>query len=233
MDLGIITTILVGAIGIIVAIVLAERNNWAILRKARYRVFNKDFKVEISAKKHYPEFKLNMPKLRTRIEQNFKKRGQTIELSGNGFLQVQVNNMQAPYRITFVPHITADKTGRTEAYIDYLGTLDCRYKDKNKKAYFEMLKRLFTIIEDTFDVRPRYVNYHLAAALSEAGIIWDEGTVEEEDTATGTIIRRAKNGLEVEVSNEDKATTLYDVCKDNLHRVKPATKKRRSLSISN
>jgi N12 class adenine-specific DNA methylase len=105
MDLGIITTIIVGAICIIVTILFAKRDNWARLRKMWYRLRNREFKIEINGKKKYREFKPNISKLRAQIEQYFKKRGQRIEISDGGFLQIQVSNMQAPYRIMFTSEV--------------------------------------------------------------------------------------------------------------------------------
>jgi hypothetical protein len=220
LDIGTIA-IVVTVVLFIIGIIVNQRNKLAFLRKARYRLCNKDFKIDISGKKKYKEFKPSIAKLKAHIEQDFKKSGQRIEIFGNGFLQIQINNMQAPYLITFAAEV-ADRdleTGRIEAYIDYFGTLDCRYNDKNKKIYFVMLERLFKLIEDTFDIRPRYTNYHLSAALSEIGIIWDD--LKEKDVGNSATLRLGINGLEVD--DEERATTLYDICKKNLHRVKPAT----------
>ncbi len=191
------------------------------IKIAKYYVLNKKVKVKFKSVKHYSSLDLNLintKELKNILKSKLNNKQIVLEgrqLHGKNYVQISIKDSQAPYFISFQPLVTyeGDETIEegTEIKIELNGTIEFVYREEvDNKEYLELVEDLFEIIEEKYDIKPSFQDYHFRSTLSDFNEKWENVKIKEKNGAKISI------GEKVLAIDSTRFTPIYRLYKENI-----------------
>ena len=201
-------------------------NRTPYLKRLYSWLMNIQYKVQIKGVKKYNIEEINIDKIKKSIFKEFDYLNVISQKSNS--LVILIEDMQAPYEILITPNeweFDIDEKGfepeniNTNVDIALMGSIEFRYResDDNDK-YFNVLNKLFDIIEQTINEKSTYSFFTIQADLKSNFKVKPFITEHNKDECEDTKIDLDKSAKFIKINSKNK-DNLYKCLKKNIYKV--------------
>lgn len=221
-------SILIGSplFGILLDISYAHlKNKTPYIKRILAWITNKKYKVQLRGIKKYSTKSIDINTIKKLLFEEF---GQiNIVSQKTNSLVVLIENMQAPYEIFITTNegeIDIEDEYQEEHIenivdIALMGSIEFRYRESdNNDIYFNILNKLFDIIEHTIDKKPAYSFFTLQADLENNFKKRPFITEHDKDECEDTNLDIDKSAKFIKINSKTK-DNLYKCLKKNIYKV--------------
>ena len=201
-------------------------NSTPYLKRAYAWIRNIPYKVQIMGVKKYNVKKIDINNIKKSIFKEFNHFNVVSQKSNS--LVILIEDMQAPYEILITTdegEVDIDEYGfepknvHTVVDIALIGSIEFRYResDDNDK-YFNVLNKLFDIIEQTINEKPTYSFFTLQADLKYNFKVKPFITEHDKDECEDTKLDIDKSSKFIKINSRTK-DNLHKCLKKNVYKV--------------
>lgn len=221
-------SILIGSplFGILLDISYAHlKNKTPYIKRILAWITNKKYKVQLRCIKKYSTKSIDINTIKKLLFEEFDQINIVSQKTNS--LVVLIENMQAPYEIL----ITTNEGEMDNEYeyleehienivdIALMGSIEFRYRESDDNdIYFNILNKLFDIIEHTIDKKPSYSFFTLQADLENNFKKRPFITEHDKDECEDTNLDIDKSAKFIKINSKTK-DNLYKCLKKNIYKV--------------
>lgn len=222
-----IISIIIGSplFGILLDISYAHlKNKTPFIKRINAWITNKKYNVQLKGTKKYNINLIDILKIKNLLFEEFNQI-KIISQKTNSLI-VLIENMQAPYEILITN--TEGEINLEEEFMNYIenivditliGSVEFRYRESdNNDKYFNVLNKLFDIVEQSINKKPSYSFFTLQADLKNnfKKIAFISGY--NKDECEDTTLNLDKSAKFIKINSKTK-DNLYKCLKKNIYKV--------------
>ena len=222
-----IISIIIGSplFGILLDISYAHlKNKTPFIRRIIAWITNKKYNVQLKGTKKYNINLIDISKIKNLLFEEFNQI-KIISQKTNSLI-VLIENMQAPYEILITN--TEGEINLEEEFMNYIenivditliGSVEFRYRESdNNDKYFNVLNKLFDIVEQSINKKPSYSFFTLQADLKNN--FKKRAFISEynKDKCEDTTLNLDKSAKFIKINSRTK-DNLYKCLKKNIYKV--------------